>query len=87
MLDANKREDLYEISLYGKSKGFLEARKKNLPTYSNFNIIKSEEDLKLFLDTYKEQNDFYMRSDVKLGETPVGVGGKIERLYLIILGR
>ena len=45
MLDANKTSDIYEMSKYGKARGFLLAKKYKLPTFSNFFIIQNEEDL------------------------------------------
>lgn len=77
MLDANKITDLNEISQYGKAKGFLLAKRYNLPTFSNFFIIQSEDEVRTLLDTYKEQNNFCMRSDAKIGDVPIGVGGQI----------
>lgn len=46
MLDANKVTDLKELSQYGKTKGFLVAKRYKLPTYSNFIILESENDVK-----------------------------------------
>ena len=76
MLDANKTSDIYEMSKYGKARGFLLAKKYKLPTFSNFFIIQNEEDLRKLLSTYPNQNDFCMRSDARIGDTPVGVSGK-----------
>jgi len=76
MLNANKVTDIKKISEYGKANGFLLAQKYNLPTFSNFFIIESEDEVKTLLYTYKNQNDFCMRSDVKIGDTPIGVGGQ-----------
>lgn len=76
MLDANRIADINELAQYGKTKGFLVAKRYKLPTYSNFIIIESEEDVKQLLDTYKEQNDFCMRSDTKVGNTSIGIGGQ-----------
>lgn len=52
MLDGNKIDDIREISKYGKAKGFLVAKRYNLPTYSNFFIIESEDEVQELLDTY-----------------------------------
>lgn len=76
MLDGNKINDIREISKYGKAKGFLVAKRYNLPTYSNFFIIESEDEVQELLDKYENQNDFCMRSDTKIGYTPIGVGGQ-----------
>ena len=76
MLNANKVTDIKEISKYGKAKGFLLAKRYNLPTFSNFFIIENEEEVQALLDTYKNQNDFCMRSDAKIGDVPIGVGGQ-----------
>lgn len=76
MLDANKVTDIKEISKYGKAKGFLLAKRYNLPTFSNFFIIESENEAQKLLDTYKAQNDFCMRSDAKIGDAPIGVDGQ-----------
>lgn len=45
MLDANKINDIKEISKYGKAKGFLVAKRYNLPTYSNYFVLESEEEV------------------------------------------
>lgn len=76
MLDANKVTDIKEISKYGKAKGFLLAKRYKLPTFSNFFIIESEDEVQTLLDTYKDQNNFCMRSDAKIGDAPIGVGGQ-----------
>lgn len=76
MLNANKVTDIKEISKYGKAKGFLLAKRYKLPTFSNFFIVENEDEIQALLDTYKEQNDFCMRSDAKVGDTPIGVGGQ-----------
>lgn len=76
MLDANKINDLNELSKYGKTKGFLVAKRYKLPTYSNFIIIENEDDVKQLLDIYKEQNDFCMRSDTKVENTSIGIRGQ-----------
>ena len=76
MLNANKITDIKEISKYGKAKGFLLAKRYNLPTFSNFFIIENEVEVQALLDTYKNQNDFCMRSDAKIGDAPIGVGGQ-----------
>lgn len=76
MLNANKVTDIKEICKYGKAKGFLLVKKYKLPTFSNFFIVESEDEIQALLDTYKEQNDFCMRSDVKVGDAPIGVGGQ-----------
>ena len=76
MLNANKVTDIKEISKYGKAKGFLLAKRYNLPTFSNFFIIENEVEVQALLDTYKNQNDFCMRSDAKIGDVPIGVGGQ-----------
>ena len=76
MLDGNKIGDIREISKYGKAKGFLVARRYNLPTYSNFFILENEEDIKLLLEKFKGQNDFCMRSDTLVGNIPIGIGGQ-----------
>lgn len=76
MLNANKVTDIKEISKYGKAKGFLLAKIYNLPTFSNFFIIENEDEVQALLDTYKNQNDFCMRSDAKIGDAPIGVGGQ-----------
>ena len=76
MLNANKITDIKEISKYGKAKGFLLAKRYNLPTFSNFFIIENEDEVQALLDTYKNQNDFCMRSDAKIGDVPIGVGGQ-----------
>lgn len=76
MLNANKVTDIKEISKYGKAKGFLLAKRYKLPTFSNFFIVENEDEIQALLDTYKERNDFCMRSDAKVGDTPIGVGGQ-----------
>ena len=76
MLNANKITDIKEISKYGKAKGFLLAKRYNLPTFTNFFITENEEEVQALLDTYKNQNDFCMRSDAKIGDVPIGVGGQ-----------
>ena len=76
MLDGNKIEDIKEISKYGKAKGFLLAKRYKLPTFSNFFIVESEDEVRTLLDTYKDQNNFCMRSDAKIGDAPIGVGGQ-----------
>lgn len=76
MLNANKVTDIKEISKYGKAKGFLLARRYKLPTFSNFFIVENEDEIRALLDAYKEQNDFCMRSDAKIGDAPIGVGGQ-----------
>lgn len=76
MLDANKASDIYEMSKYGKARGFLLAKRYKLPTFSSFFIIKNEEDLRNLLETYPNQCDFCMRSDAKIGDPPIGIGGK-----------
>lgn len=76
MLDGNKIDDIKEISRYGKAKGFLVAKRYNLPTYSNFFILENEEDIKLLLEKFKGQNDFCMRSDTLVGNIPIGIGGQ-----------
>ena len=76
MLNANKITDIKEISKYGKAKGFLLAKRYNLPTFSNFFIIENEVEVQALLDTYKNQNDFCMRSDAKIGDVTIGVGGQ-----------
>ena len=76
MIDGNKVEDIREMSKYGKAKGFLVAKRYNLPTFSNFFIIENEEDVKTLLNTYKEQNDFCMRADAKIGNIPISVDGQ-----------
>ena len=78
MLNANVKTDLNEISKFGKAKGFLLAKRYNLPTFPHFYIIKSEEEVQQLLDTYPEQKNFCMRSDTKIGDKPIGVGGKNE---------
>lgn len=76
MLDANKIEDIKEISKYGKANGFLLAKRYGLPTYSNFYIVDNEEDIRELLNKFDDQNQFCMRSDTKVGNTPIGIGGK-----------
>lgn len=76
MLDADRITDIEEISKYGKAKGFLVAKRYNLPTYSNFYIIDNEEDIQSLLDTYKSQTEFCMRSDTKIGDIPTNIGGQ-----------
>ena len=76
MLNANVKTDLSEISKYGKGRGFLLARRYNLPTYSHFFIIQREEEIEELLNAYPEQKNFCMRSDTKIGDKPIGVGGK-----------
>ena len=76
MLDGNKVNDIKEISRYGKAKGYLLAKRYKLPTYSNFFIIESEDEVQTLLDTYKNQRDFCMRSDTVIGNIPIGVGGQ-----------
>lgn len=76
MLDGNKLNDIKEISRYGKAKGYLLAKRYKLPTYSNFFIIESEDEVQTLLDTYKNQRDFCMRSDTAIGNIPIGVGGQ-----------
>lgn len=76
MLNANKVTDIKEISKYGKAKGFLLAKRYKLPTFSNFFIIESEDEAQALLDIYKDQNDFCMRSDAKIGDAPIGIGGQ-----------
>lgn len=76
MLNANKISDIKEISKYGKAKGYLLAKRYMLPTYSNFFIIESEDEVQILLDTYKNQKDFCMRSDTAIGNIPIGVGGQ-----------
>lgn len=76
MLDGNKVNDIKEISRYGKAKGYLLAKRYKLPTYSNFFIIESEDEVQILLDTYKNQRDFCMRSDTAIGNIPIGVGGQ-----------
>ena len=76
MLNANKVTDIKDISKYGKAKGFLVAKKYKLPTFSNFFVVESEDEIQALLDTYKDQNDFCMRSDAKIGDILIGVSGK-----------
>lgn len=76
MLNANKVADIEEISKYGKGKGFLLAKRYKLPTFSNFFIIESEDEIQTLLSTYKAQTDFCMRSDTKIGDVPINVGGQ-----------
>lgn len=76
MLDANKINDIKEIYKYGKAKGFLVAKRYNLPTYSNYFVLESEEEAQELLDTFENQNDFCMRSDTKIGNIPIGIGGQ-----------
>ena len=76
MLDGNKISDIEKISKYGKGNGYLLAKKYKLPTYSNFFIIESEEEAQILLDTYKNQEEFCMRSDTQIGRKPIGVGGE-----------
>lgn len=76
MLDGNQIKDIKEISRYGKAKGYLLAKRYNLPTYSNFFIIESEDEVQTLLNAFKNQNDFYMRSDTLIGNVAIGVGGK-----------
>lgn len=76
MLDANKINDIKEISKYGKGRGYLIAKRYKLPIYSHFFIIESEDEAQILLDTYKNQNDFCMRSDTAVGNIPIGVGGE-----------
>lgn len=76
MLDGNKIDDVKEISKYGKAKGFLIAKRYNLPTYSNFYIVEDEADIEALLENFKGQNDFYMRSDTAIGNIPIGIEGK-----------
>lgn len=76
MLDGNKVNDIKQISKYGKAKGYLLAKRYKLPTYSNFFIIESEDEVQTLLDTYKNQRNFCMRSDTAIGNIPIGVGGQ-----------
>ena len=76
MLDGSKIEDLKEIAKYGKSKGYLLAKRYKLPTYSNFFIIENEDEVRTLLNTYKNQRDFCMRSDTAIGNIPIAVGGQ-----------
>ncbi len=76
MLDGSKIEDLKEIAKYGKSKGYLLAKRYGLPTYSNFYILESEEDVQILLSSFKNQNNFCMRSDTKIGNNRIDVNGK-----------
>ncbi len=76
MLDANRIEDIKEISRYGKAKGYLIAKRYKLPVYSNFFIIEDESEVQRLLDTYTDQNDFCMRSDTKVGNVSIGIKGK-----------
>lgn len=76
MLDGNKISDIEKISKYGKGNGYLLAKKYKLPTYSNFFMIESEEEAQILLDTYKNQEEFCMRSDTQIGRKTIGVGGQ-----------
>ncbi|MBR0427087.1 MAG: hypothetical protein IJK18_02645 [Clostridia bacterium] len=76
MLNANVKTDLNEISKYGKAKGFLLSKRYKLPTFPHYYIIQSEEEVQELLDTYPDQKNFYMRSDTKIGDIPIGVNGQ-----------
>lgn len=76
MLDGNKISDIKEISKYGKGKGYLLAKRYKLPIYSNFFIVENEDEIRVLLNKYKNQEEFCMRSDTQIGNTPIGVGGQ-----------
>lgn len=76
MLNANKVTDIEKIYKYGKARGFLIAKKYNLPTFSNFFVIENEDEVRELLDTFKYKNHFCMRSDTRVGDVPIGVGGQ-----------
>ena len=76
MLDGNKINDIEEISKYGKAKGYLLAKRYYLPTFSNFFIVENEDEIQTLLDTYKNQENFCMRSDTAVGNVPIGVAGQ-----------
>lgn len=76
MLDINKINDIKKISKYGKAKGYLLAKRYNLPTYSNFFIVENEDEIQTLLDTYKNQENFYMRADTAIGNVPIAVKGQ-----------
>ena len=54
MLDANKIEDIKEISKYGKAKGYLVAKRYKLPIFSNFFILEDDKETQTLLDTYPD---------------------------------
>lgn len=76
MLDASKKEDIRQISKYGKAYGYILAKRYGLPTYSDFYIIESVGDVMELLERFENQNDFYMRSDTLMGNHPIGIGGR-----------
>lgn len=86
MLDANRIEDIKEISRYGKAKGYLIAKRYKLPVYSNFFIIEDESEVQRLLDTYTDQNDFVCVQIQRLAMFLLGLKEKmvIENLYLTI---
>ena len=76
MLDVNKIKDIKEISKYGKANGYLLARRYMMPTYSKFFVIEDEDEIQTLLNTYKNQEQFCMRSDTAIGNVSIGVKGK-----------
>lgn len=65
-----------ELKKYGKLSGVLEAKKIGFPIFPYFYLLESEQDIDELLRKYPEQKNFYMRSDVPLGEPRVNIGGK-----------
>ena len=76
MLDASKKEDIPQILKYGKCQGYILAQRYELPTFSNFYVIESVNEARELLKQFKNLNNFCMRSDTLIGNTPIGIGGR-----------
>jgi len=83
MLSCNNTEDIKEMTKYGKARGFLLARRYQLPSFSNYYIIQSKQDIERLLEQHPNQKRFCMRADTKIGSKPISVSGRNGTRYSI----
>lgn len=76
MLSYNNAEDIRKMANYGKARGFLLAKRYKLPSFSNYYIIQSQQDIISMLERHPNQEEFCMRADTKIGCKPISVEGR-----------
>lgn len=76
MLSCNNAEDIKQMARYGKARGFLLAKRYKLPSFSNYYIVQTQDDVQSLLKMHPEQNEFFMRADAQIGSHPISVSGR-----------
>ena len=78
MLNGNdiSKTNISKMCEYGKTKGFLTVKLLELPTFSHFFVVQSLDDVNQLLEMYPNQQQFCMRSDTVIGDSPIGISGQ-----------